>query len=97
MPEKSPRPLSERGEANIASEKEGKRMANYDLRVLIKKKDLGWWLTFGLFWVFFVFFPWKVLGIKPLWFGWVPNWLGVAAVIIAVYVALWINFFQKKR
>jgi hypothetical protein len=72
-------------------------MANYKLRVLVKKRDYGMWVLFALFWAFFVFFPWKCLGIKPLWFGWIPNWLGVASIFIIIYVIIWLIFFGKRR
>ncbi len=72
-------------------------MANYKLRILVKKRDYGMWVLFALFWAFFVIFPWKILGIKPLWFGWVPNWLGVAGIFIILYVIIWLSFFAKRR
>ncbi|ATW26752.1 hypothetical protein [Candidatus Formimonas warabiya] len=73
-------------------------MFDYSWRIWPKtKRGKMWGSIFTLFWIFFIFFPWGKLGVEPLAFGWLPNWLLVLMVVQVIYLTLWWVFMREKE
>ena len=66
---------------------------NYGLRIFPKDPKKRWWgAFFTITLLILVFFPWRVLGLEPLWFGWLPNWFAVSSLLIIVWVIAWVFY-----